>query len=77
LSANTLSTLNSAFTALINDLGGSTSGAAASGASGSGTSSTAATGTSALQSFLSSFLQDLQNGGSSTSALGNTINATA
>ena len=76
LSANTLSTLNSAFTTLISDLGGSTSGAAASGASGTGASSAAATGTSALQSFLTSFLQDLQNGGGSTSAVGNIINTT-
>jgi hypothetical protein len=61
-----LSTLNSAFQKLIGDLGGTGSGASSTGS------------TTALQSFLSTLLQNLQ-GGSSTnlSSLGNSVNATA
>jgi hypothetical protein len=61
-----LSTLNSAFQKLLGDLGGTAS-------SGSSSSST-----TALQSFLSTLLQNLQ-GGSSTnlSAVGNSVDATA
>jgi hypothetical protein len=73
LSANTLSNLNSAFEKLIGDLGGSTS-------TSGGTSSTAGSSqsTSALQSFLTGFLQDLQNNGTqSLSALGSSVNTTA
>jgi hypothetical protein len=79
LSASAISDLSSAFTKLIGDLGGSTSStsAAASGSSTSGSSSTQ-TGTAALQSFLTSFLQDLQNNGNtSTSNQGNLINTLA
>ncbi|HEY1314216.1 MAG TPA: hypothetical protein VGE92_10080, partial [Steroidobacteraceae bacterium] len=72
LSANTLSNLNSAFEKLIGDLGGSTS-------TSGGTSSTAGSqSTAALQSFLTGFLQDLQNNGTqSLSALGSSVNTTA
>ena len=81
LSSDTLSQLNTAFTKLISDLKGGTAAAAGSG-SGTGTTGTTGTtgdasSTSALQSFLSSFLQDLQNQGSSTPTLGGTVNTTA
>jgi hypothetical protein len=92
LNSSTLSTLNTAFTQLISDLGGNTpasttagtataatGGAAATAGSGTAVStSTGSTGTAALQSFLSQFLQDLQsNGGTSSGALGGTVNTTA
>ena len=92
LSSSTLSNLNSAFTKLIGDLGGTTavsstpaaSTAAATGTSATSTSATAstpATGYAALQSFLTSLLQDLQGtaAGStgSPSPLGNSVNVTA
>jgi hypothetical protein len=64
LSSGTLSTLNSAFEKLIGDLGGNTDSASSS--------------TSALQSFLSSFLQNLQSSGTSTlNTLGTSVNTTA
>jgi len=90
LSSNALSNLNSAFEKLLGDLGGNASSAAggtASSVSGtaSGTSSPASSGsaaasqsTIALQSFLTSFLQDLQNNGANSfSPLGSSINTTA
>jgi hypothetical protein len=77
--------LNNSFTQLIADLNGApavTSATAASAGTSSAASTTAATnanaGTAALQSFLTNFLQGLQNSGStSTSALGVTVNTTA
>ncbi|HMK86116.1 MAG TPA: hypothetical protein VK437_09185 [Steroidobacteraceae bacterium] len=57
-----MATLNSAFEKLIGDLGGSTSSSS----------------TSALQAFLSSFLQNLETSGpSSVSPLGATVDTTA
>jgi hypothetical protein len=64
VSQNVLSNLNSAFGRLISDLGGTSN------ASG------AQSDTRALQSFLNSFLQDLQNGNPSSGS-GNIINAAA
>jgi hypothetical protein len=64
-----LTRLNSAFVKLIGDLGGSTSSGPAAGSSQS---------TSALQSFLTNFLQDLQNNASnSLNPLGSSVNTTA
>jgi hypothetical protein len=99
LSSSTLSNLNAAFTKLIGDLGGTTSGApttssgASTTSSGAAAATAAATGstgtdtspagsppadTTALQSFLTTFLQDLQSGaGSSASTLGNSVNIAA
>lgn len=68
LSSNTLSNLNSAFEKLIGDLGGSTPGAGSTGTGGS---------TAALQSFLTNFLQDLQNNGANSLSVGSSINTTA
>jgi hypothetical protein len=76
LSSNTISTLNSAFQQLISALGGNTSATTPS-SSSTATSSTTS-GTAALQSFLTNLLDDLQNNGSSSvSALGGTVNTTA
>lgn len=90
LSSNTLSNLNTAFQKLIADLGGntaatdssSTTGSTGSTGSTASTASTAATdpsqSTVALQSFLSGFVQDLQNNGAnSLSSLGSSVNTTA
>jgi hypothetical protein len=64
LSANALSNLNTAFNKLLGDLGGTASGGS--------------TGTSALQSYLTNLLQDLQsNGTNSLSSLGSSVNTTA
>jgi hypothetical protein len=73
--STTQSNLATAFSKLISDLGGSTS--ASSPATAATSSATAQTPTAALQSFLSSFLQDLQNGGSASNTRGNTVNVTA
>jgi hypothetical protein len=68
---------------LLGDLGGntaSTAGGTTSSASSSASSGSAAAGqsTTALQSFLTNFLQDLQNNGAnSLSPLGSSINTTA
>src|SRR5271165_5627849 len=92
LSSNVLSSLNSAFEKLIGDLNGgrtnvaSTANAASSanaaGSANGGTSSGSASGsaqsTAALQSFLTNFVQDLQNNGAnSLSPLGSSVNTTA
>ncbi len=86
LSSSALANLNSAFTKLITDLGGTTSTAstAATGAASSNASSSSAansspqSGTASLQAFLSSLLQDLQSGaGNSLSPLGNGVNVSA
>jgi hypothetical protein len=72
LSSGTLSTLNSAFTKLIGDLGGGTSSASSSSASSSSQS------TAALQSFLTNFLGDLENNSAgSSSTLGTSVDTTA
>jgi hypothetical protein len=64
-----LTKLNSAFVKLLGDLGGSTSNGPAAGSSPS---------TSALQSFLTNFLQDLQNNGAnSLNTVGSSVNTTA
>jgi hypothetical protein len=86
VSAGTISALNTAFTKLISDLGGTTgastpSGTATAGGtpattSGTDAASGAQSNTAALQSFLGTFLQDL-SGSSTPTALGNTINTTA
>jgi hypothetical protein len=76
LSSNALSNLNSAFEKLIGDLGASTSTAGSSTVSGSAAAS--GQSTSALQSFLTNFMQDLQsNGTNSLSSLGSSVNTTA
>jgi hypothetical protein len=76
LSSNALSNLNSAFEKLIGDLGASTSTAGSSTASGSAAAS--GQSTSALQSFLTNFMRDLQsNGTNSLSSLGSSVDTTA
>jgi hypothetical protein len=86
LSANTLSNLNSAFQKLIGDLGGSTStdSTSSSGTSSAGSSTSSGSAavsnqsTAALQSFLTNFVQDLQNNAAnSLSSLGSSVNTTA
>jgi hypothetical protein len=85
VSASTLSALNTAFNQLISDLQPATGTQSSSGTGSAqgadtaqGTSGSAPTGTAALQAFLGSFLQDLQNGGSSTtSAVGGLVNTSA
>jgi hypothetical protein len=67
LSSSALANLNSAFTKLITDLGGTTS-----------TASSPQSGTASLQTFLSSLLQNLQSGaGNSLTPLGNGVNVSA
>ena len=67
LSSSALANLNSAFTKLISDLGGTTS-----------TASSPQSDTASLQAFLSSLLQNLQGGASnSLSSLGNGVNVSA
>ncbi len=67
LSSSALANLNSAFSKLITDLGGTTSSA-----------SSSQSDTASLQSFLSSLLQNLQSGASnSLSPLGNGVNVSA
>jgi hypothetical protein len=83
LGSSSLSNLNTDFGKLIGDLNGGasntagiTSAATATGSASSANASSASS--SALQAFLTSFVQDLQvNGGSSQSALGNSVDATA
>jgi hypothetical protein len=78
VSAHTLADLNTAFGKLIGDLGGTVAGATAGTATSTATAAASHPDTSALQSFLTSFLQDLQ--GSAVSApgkLGNGVNVTA
>jgi hypothetical protein len=71
--SSALSNLATAFSKLISDLGGSTAGTAT-----AATNSPAAQSpTAALQSFLSGFLQDLQNGGNAANTRGNTVNLSA
>jgi hypothetical protein len=86
LSSSALANLNSAFSQLISDLGGTTSTASApatAAASTNSSSSSAANGspqsdTASLQAFLSSLLQNLQSGaGNSLSPLGNGVNVSA
>jgi hypothetical protein len=90
VASTTISALNQAFSKLITDLGGTTAPAAGATAgttstgSAGGTSATAGTAggaapdTSALQSFLTGFLNDLQNGSSPVPGpLGNSVNTTA
>jgi hypothetical protein len=90
LSSDTLANLNSAFDKLISDLGGTTSdttsgttsasatGAAAGTSSAAGTATTGIADTSALQSFLTSFLQDLQSSSSAApSTRGNSVDVSA
>ncbi|MGO9945695.1 MAG: hypothetical protein ACLPWG_02460 [Steroidobacteraceae bacterium] len=67
LSSSALANLNSAFSKLITDLGGTTS-----------TASSSQSDTASLQAFLSSLLQNLQSGASnSLSPLGNGVNVSA
>jgi hypothetical protein len=89
LSSQVLSNLNSAFEKLLGDLGGDSSSAgssasstgsstatAGSTASGSATASTQST--AALQSFLTNFVQDLQNNGAdAVSPLGSSVDTNA
>jgi hypothetical protein len=78
VSTHTLADLNTAFGKLIGDLGGTVAGATAGTATTTATAAASHPDTSALQSFLASFLQDLQ--GSAVSAagkLGNGVNVTA
>lgn len=75
-----LSNLNTAFQKLIGDLSGGTS--STSGSTSGDSSSAAAAGstqsTAALQSFLTNFVQDLQNNGAdSLNSLGGIVNTTA
>ncbi len=75
LSPNTLSNLNTAFQKLISDLNGSASSTAG---TSSGSTADSSESTAALQSFLTNFVQDLQNNGSnSPSYLGSSVNTTA
>lgn len=78
VSADSLSNLNAAFAKLIGDLGGTVSGAST-GTTTVPPATTAAShpDTSALQSFLTSFLQDLQGSAASAGTLGNGVNVTA
>jgi hypothetical protein len=92
VSAKSLADLNASFAKLIGDLGGTVSAAstgttavapAAGSTTATGTAAAPTSGTathadtSALQSFLTSFLQDLQGTAASPATLGNGVNVTA
>ena len=75
VSPHALTDLNAAFAKLIGDLGGTVP--AASGTTAAATTAAPNPDTSGLQSFLTSFLHDLQGSAADAGALGNGVNVTA